>query len=143
MKLARQEDRRRHRPSCCIFIVVTTLATALLAITIGNVSFGSTKAYKAVFTDATGVVKGDDVRIAGVKVGSVKGVEIVDRDPGAGRRSTSPTTPRSPSSTYATIRYRNLVGQRYIALTEGTGGAGVAARRAPRSRWRGPRRPWT
>ena len=37
------------------------------------------KEYKAEFVDATGVVKGDDVRIAGVKVGSVKDVEIVDR----------------------------------------------------------------
>ena len=35
--------------------------------------------YKAIFSDATGVVKGDDIRIAGVKVGSVKSVEIVDR----------------------------------------------------------------
>ena len=33
----------------------------------------------AEFVDATGVVKGDDIRIAGVKVGTVKGVEIVDR----------------------------------------------------------------
>ena len=62
-----------------IFIVVTTIATALLAITIGNLSFGATKTYKAVFTDATGVVKGDDVRIAGVKVGNVTGVEIHNR----------------------------------------------------------------
>ena len=31
------------------------------------------------FVDATGVVKGDDVRIAGVKVGTVKDIEIVDR----------------------------------------------------------------
>ena len=68
-----------------IFIVVTTLATALLAITIGNISFGATNGYKAVFSDATGVVKGDDVRIAGVKVGTVKGVEILRPDPGARR----------------------------------------------------------
>ena len=32
------------------------------------------------FSDATGVVKGDDIRIAGVKVGSVKRVEIIDHD---------------------------------------------------------------
>ena len=30
------------------------------------------------FSDATGVVKGDDVRIAGVKVGEVEDIEIVD-----------------------------------------------------------------
>ena len=62
-----------------IFIVVTTVATSLLVVTIGNVSFGDTKEYKAVFSDATGVVNGDDVRVAGVKVGNVEDVEIVDR----------------------------------------------------------------
>ena len=60
-----------------IFIVVTTLATALLAITIGNMTFADSRTYKAVFSDATGVVKGDDVRIAGVKVGSVD--ELVEK----------------------------------------------------------------
>ena len=61
-----------------IFLLVTTLATSLLVITIGNISFSGTKEYKAQFADATGVVKGDDIRIAGVKVGTVKKVEIVD-----------------------------------------------------------------
>jgi phospholipid/cholesterol/gamma-HCH transport system substrate-binding protein len=41
-------------------------------VTIGNVTFGSSTSYRAEFVDATGVVKGDDVRIAGVKVGVVK-----------------------------------------------------------------------
>ncbi len=104
-----------------IFIVVTTLATGLLAITIGNISFGPTKSYKAVFSDATGVVKGDDIRVAGVKVGSVQNVEIVDRDKAMVEFQVADTTPLT-QSTYATIRYRNLVGQRYSALTEGEGG---------------------
>ena len=34
-----------------IFMVVTTLATALLAVTIGNVNFDAATEYKAVFTD--------------------------------------------------------------------------------------------
>ena len=62
-----------------VFILVTTMATAVLMVTIGNVTFGSGKSYRAEFVDATGVVKGDDVRIAGVKVGVVKEIEIVDR----------------------------------------------------------------
>ena len=107
-----------------IFVVVTVLATALLAITIGNISFGPTKDYKAVFTEATGVVKGDDVRVAGVKVGTVQGVEIVNRDQALVRFDVDEET-RLTQSTHATIRYRNLVGQRYIALTEGPGGPGV------------------
>ncbi len=104
-----------------IFIVVTTLATTLLAITIGNISFGATTDYKAVFSDATGVVKGDDVRIAGVKVGTVSGVEIYDKSQAIVEFDVADDS-RLTESTYATIRYRNLVGQRYIALTEGTGG---------------------
>ncbi len=67
-----------------IFIVVTTLATGLLVITIGNISFASSKEYKAVFTDATGVVKGDDVRVAGVKVGTVKNDRRLQPHPRAG-----------------------------------------------------------
>ncbi|QIK67584.1 MCE family protein [Nocardioides sp. HDW12B] len=106
-----------------IFIIVTTLATTLLAITIGNISFGATTDYKAVFSDATGVVKGDDVRIAGVKVGTVSGVEIYDKTQAIVEFDVSDDS-RLTESTYATIRYRNLVGQRYIALTEGTGGQG-------------------
>lgn len=103
-----------------IFIVVTTLATSVLAITIGNLSFAPKHEYRAEFVDATGVVKGDDVRIAGVKVGTVKGVDIVDRT----RAEVTFTVDESATlskATHATIRYRNLVGQRYIALSDEIG----------------------
>lgn len=103
-----------------IFVVVTTLATALLAITIGNIRFGASDSYKAVFLDATGVVSGDDVRIAGVKVGSVKDVTVVN-DTKALVEFEVATDSTLTRSTQATIRYRNLIGQRYIALTQGEG----------------------
>ena len=47
-----------------VFMVVTSLATGVLVVTIGNLSFGATKEYKAVFSDTTGLNTGDDVRIA-------------------------------------------------------------------------------
>ena len=103
-----------------IFIVVTTMSTAVLVILIGNISFQGTRNYKAVFSDATGVVKGDDIRIAGVKVGSVKNVEIIDRTRALVSFNVADTSIVTRSST-ATIRYRNLVGQRYISLTQGVG----------------------
>jgi phospholipid/cholesterol/gamma-HCH transport system substrate-binding protein len=103
-----------------IFIVVTSLATGVLVVLIGNLSFEKTHEYKAVFSDATGVVKGDDIRIAGVKVGSVKKVEIVDRTKAQITFSVRDATEVTKSST-AQIRYRNLVGQRYISLTQGAG----------------------
>lgn len=107
-----------------IFMVVTTLATALLVVTIGNITFSPKNEYRAEFVDATGVVSGDDVRIAGVKVGTVKGVEIVDRSR-ALVTFTVEEDVRLNESTNATIRFRNLVGQRYISLTQEIGDASV------------------
>jgi phospholipid/cholesterol/gamma-HCH transport system substrate-binding protein len=103
-----------------VFIVVTTLATGVLVATIGNLSLSSKKTYRAVFVDATGVVKGDDIRIAGVKVGSVQDVEIEDRTRALVTFDVDASTPVTESTT-ATIKYRNLVGQRYISLSKDVG----------------------
>ncbi len=103
-----------------VFIVVTTMATGLLIVMIGNLSFGSTTTYRAEFVDATGVNKGDDVRVAGVKTGTVKDISVVDRTR-ALITFTVDSDVRLSDATRATIRYRNLVGQRYISLAEGVG----------------------
>ncbi len=100
-----------------IFMVITTLATAMLVLTIGNITFGGSNEYKAEFSDATGVVKGDDIRIAGVKVGNVKKVEIVDRTRAKVTFKVDDEALVTPD-THATIKFRNLVGQRYISLTQ-------------------------
>lgn len=110
-----------------VFMVTTAVATSLLVVTIGNISFGGTDEYKAVFTDATGVLKGDDVRIAGVKVGTVKDVEVVQGDTTDDTHALVTFSVASDTivdgGTHATIRYRNLLGQRYISLTREGGGA--------------------
>ena len=122
-----------------IFILVTTLATGVLVVADRQPQLHqSTRDYKAVFSDATGVVKGDDIRIAGVKVGSVK----ESRSWTARTRwspSTSPSDSAVTKSPRATIRYRNLVGQRYISLTQGVGDLDRLPR-TPRSRWTAPSR---
>ena len=107
-----------------IFILVTVVATGLLVVTIGNLSFASSKQYKAVFSDATGVVKGDDIRAAGVKIGSVQDIKVVDRTRALVTFKVN-TAQAVTDSTLATIRYRNLVGQRCIALSQGIGGPSV------------------
>ncbi len=108
-----------------VFVVVTTLATAMLAATIANVGLGRTREYKAVFTDVTGVEKGDDVRIAGVRVGEVRAIEVVSRAAGEALAELTFSVDADQTlgrSTRAAVRFRNLVGQRYLALTEGPGG---------------------
>ena len=103
-----------------VFVVVTSLATAVLVVTIGNLDFGSSREYKAEFTDATGVNKGDDIRVAGVRVGTVDDIEIIDRNRALVTFSVDKGTSVN-GGTNASIRYRNLVGQRYISLTQEVG----------------------
>jgi phospholipid/cholesterol/gamma-HCH transport system substrate-binding protein len=103
-----------------VFVVVTSLATTVLVVTIGNLGFGSSRQYRAEFTDATGVNKGDDIRVAGVRVGTVDDVEIVDRTRALITFSVDDETSVN-GGTNAAIRYRNLVGQRYISLTQEVG----------------------
>jgi phospholipid/cholesterol/gamma-HCH transport system substrate-binding protein len=103
-----------------VFIVITSIFTAVLVALIGNISIGSTRDFKAEFVDATGVVKGDDIRIAGVKVGTVKKVEIVDRTRAMVTFSVDSDAPVT-EATAAQIKYRNLVGQRYISLSQQVG----------------------
>ncbi|MGW3357203.1 MCE family protein [Streptomyces bungoensis] len=105
-----------------LFALVTIAATALLAATIVNISFTPEDTYHAVFTDVTGLETGDDIRVAGVRVGEVEGIRIKDRTLAEVTFTVSTDRPLL-AGTHAVVRYRNLVGQRYIALTEGTGDA--------------------
>ncbi|HCA87893.1 MAG TPA: MCE family protein [Streptomyces sp.] len=103
-----------------LFTVVTILATAVLAATIVNFRMTPTEDYKAVFSDVTSLEIGDDIRVAGVRVGEVQDIEIKDRKLAEVSFTVTEDRPVLAGSK-AVIRYRNLVGQRYIALTEGPG----------------------
>jgi phospholipid/cholesterol/gamma-HCH transport system substrate-binding protein len=108
-----------------IFAAVTIVLTGILAGSLGAFAPDGT-AYRARFTDVTAVLPGDDVRIAGVKVGQVTAVRLV----GAGTAELAFTVDRSipvPANVHATIRFRNLVGQRYVALTNEAGAAPALA----------------
>ncbi|HET8767306.1 MAG TPA: MlaD family protein, partial [Pedococcus sp.] len=57
---------------------LTVIAVLLvLAFNIGNLPLlGGGRHYSAAFSEAGGLLKGDDVRIAGVKVGKVESVDL-------------------------------------------------------------------
>lgn len=103
-----------------IFAVTTTLATGLLAMAIGGIDFRASHAYRAIFTDVSGLVAGDDVRIAGVVVGEVTGISLHGRDQAEVSFTVQASRPLAVS-TRAVIRYQNLVGERYLEITEGKG----------------------
>ncbi|OLF06467.1 MCE family protein [Actinophytocola xinjiangensis] len=102
-----------------VFAAVTVTLTALLGLTIANSTVGATAGYAARFTDVTGLGEGDDVRMSGVRVGQVTGIEVAGSH--ARVRFEVEAGRVLPASTTATVKYRNLIGQRYVSLAVGTG----------------------
>jgi len=106
-----------------IFTVSSILVTGLLAAIMGNIGFGDTVDYRARFTSASGLKPGDDVRVAGVIMGEVKSVEIdEDRTSAIVEFSAKRDLPMTTASR-AEVRYLNLVGNRYMTVTQGKPGA--------------------
>jgi phospholipid/cholesterol/gamma-HCH transport system substrate-binding protein len=102
------------------FVITMSILTALLIVVFGQYRGGSTNDYTAVFKDASSLRAGDSVRVSGIRVGTVKDVELrpakdvvitFDAD-----RSVVLTT-----GTTAAVRYLNLVGDRYLELVDGPG----------------------
>jgi phospholipid/cholesterol/gamma-HCH transport system substrate-binding protein len=101
-----------------LFTVVTLLATALLAATIANTDSRPTASYGAIFSDAVNLNPGDEVRLAGVRVGSVSKVQLYAGTKAKVTFGVDKAVPLS-TTTQAVIRYRNLIGQRYLAIVDG------------------------
>lgn len=105
-----------------IFTIASVLVTGLLAVIMGHFGFGGQQTYKAVFSSASELKSGDDVRIAGVSVGDVKSVDLYHGDQALVTFKISSGVPITRASG-AEVRYLNLVGDRYLALTQGKPGA--------------------
>ncbi|MEQ6900734.1 MCE family protein [Nocardioides sp. YIM 152588] len=103
-----------------VFTVVSILVTGMLAMLMGNVGLGGGATYEAVFTNASMLQKGDDVRVAGVNVGEVRKIEHYDRSMAKVTFRVADDV-RLTSASTAEIRFLNLVGDRYLALERGAG----------------------
>ena len=75
---------------------------------------GSGDAYHAAFTEAGGIRKDDDVRIAGVRVGKVTGIELENAHVRVDFKITGDAA--FGPQTSASIRMKTLLGQKYVAL---------------------------
>lgn len=99
-------------------VVVACLVCGILVTgTLGPSGVGKTDGYRAMFGDVSGLAAGDPVRVSGVTVGYVEAVTLRD----AKTVEVSFTANRNQTvstSTQAAIRYANLLGQRYLALTQ-------------------------
>ena len=107
-----------------VFIVITVMLSTVLATTIRGGSGTDGTEYSAIFSDATMVEEGDDVRIAGVVVGHVTGFEVHDRNK-AKVDFVMAEDRTLPPNVHLTLRFRNMIGQRYMNISREPGPAGA------------------
>ncbi|ASR05002.1 MULTISPECIES: MCE family protein [Gordonia] len=113
-----------------IFLAVSSLITSALFVIVGDLRFGPTTVFRAQFMSASGLRTGDDVKVAGVVVGKVTDVDIVDSgaaaQTGLGAEVRMDVDSHIPvtTTTNAYIRYKNLIGDRYLELKTDPGDVG-------------------
>ncbi len=101
------------------FSLVLLLFTAVIIVVFGQMRFDRTTGYSAVFSDASGLRAGQFVRASGVEVGKVSKVELIN---GGSQVKVDFNVDRAVplfEGTTASIRYLNLIGDRYMELKRG------------------------
>ncbi|MGP4022268.1 MCE family protein [Actinomadura sp. 3N407] len=103
-----------------VFVVLTGLLTFYIGQLILGTSFKDRYELTATFDDVTGLLEGDDVKVAGTPVGQVDGIEVV-RGKAVVEMKVDKEV-RVPDDSTAAIRWRNVMGQRVIYLEPGRSG---------------------
>ena len=101
------------------FSLVLLLFTAIIIVVFGQMRFDRTTGYTAIFSNASGLRAGQFVRASGVEVGKVSNVELIE---GGNRVKVDFNIDRSLplfEETTASVRYLNLIGDRYLELKRG------------------------
>lgn len=125
--------------------LVLLLFTALIIVVFGQLRFDRTTGYTAIFKNASGLRAGQFVRASGVEVGKVSDVQLIN---GGTEVEVHFDVDRSlqlfQGGSTASIRYLNLIGDRYLELKRG-GDDNTKLPPAPPSRTPGPSQPstWT
>jgi phospholipid/cholesterol/gamma-HCH transport system substrate-binding protein len=103
-----------------LFLVMATVGSWMVLVTLRREVAGPTNSYSAIFTDVSGLHPGDDVRVAGVRVGRVDGVDLE----GALAKVTFRVQREQVlyHDTIASVTYQNIIGQRYLGLSAGRSG---------------------
>jgi phospholipid/cholesterol/gamma-HCH transport system substrate-binding protein len=104
-----------------LFAAICVVLLAILAKEVGNLSFFTHRvSYKADMPNVTGLFPTDDVKVAGVKVGQVAKV-TTDHGHAVVTFNVDKTVPLR-SSTQVGLRYRNVLGEKYLYLYPGSSG---------------------
>jgi len=101
------------------FALVLLLFTAIIIVVFGQMRFDRTNGYSAIFSNASGLRPGQFVRASGVEVGKVTNVELQDGGRVAKVDFAVERDLQLFQGTTASIRYLNLIGDRYMELKRG------------------------
>ena len=114
--------RRYRRPviGFAVFMATAVAMTWMVFATLQREVAGPTNTYSAIFTDVSGMAPGDDVRVAGVRVGRVDKIELA----GTLAKVTFRVQRNQVlyTNTIASVTYQNIIGQRYLGLSQGPAG---------------------
>ena len=103
-----------------LFMVVAVTLTWLVYVTLRRDVAGDTVGYTAMISDVFGLREGDDVRMAGVRVGRVEKIEL--KGDAAKVSFVVQSDQQLLGTTVASVTYQNIVGQRYLGLSLGNTG---------------------
>ena len=104
------------------FWLVLLVFTVTIVIVFGQMRFNRTTGYSALFTNASGLRAGQFVRAAGVEIGKVAKVTLIDGDTRVLVDFAVDSSLPLDQATTASIRYLNLIGERYLELKHGDSG---------------------
>lgn len=108
---------RRPLLGLSVFLAVCLALIWTVFVTLQRNVNGETHSYSAIFTDASGLKVGDEVRMAGVKVGRVDGIALDGTNAKVDFQVQSEQV--LYGNTKAGIIYQNIIGQRYLGLSLG------------------------
>lgn len=108
------------------FVVVGAAALAYLALTLGDVSLSTTAKYPVIarFSSVSGLKVGDPVKVAGVTVGEVSRIKLVDFV--AETELELESHIKLPTDTIASIQSSGLLGDAFVNLAPGADDADLA-----------------
>ncbi|APE37072.1 mammalian cell entry protein [Nocardia mangyaensis] len=115
---------RRQGLKLLAFVVVTSLITGALFVVVGDLRFVSHHTYRALFSSASGLRTGEDVKLSGVVVGKVEDIGFGSADLVEVEFTVDDNVALLRSAT-AAIKYKNLIGDRYLELTVRADDSGV------------------
>jgi phospholipid/cholesterol/gamma-HCH transport system substrate-binding protein len=105
-----------------LFSVMCLAFVFILVTVFGQFRFDDRASYSAVFKNVSGLKGGNFVRIAGVEVGKVSSLEL-HKDGTVTVEFALDKDLTITEGTKASVRYENLIGDRYLSLEDGPGAA--------------------